>query len=225
MRILALTVAAAALFAAACEDPAANKPKATTAAPSANANVQPNGNAANTATNPAPAVRGEALALNPENSKVSFVGSKVTGKHDGGFKQFTGTIDLVNGKAEESTVTVDIDMASVFTDAEGLTEHLQTGDFFEVSKYPKSTFASSKIVPDASKGANAYTITGDLEMRGVKRSVTFPATIVVGTDDVSVTSEFSINRKEFGILYAGKADDLIRDAVVIKLDLKAPRKK
>jgi len=31
----------------------------------------------------------------------------------------------------------------------------------------------------------------------------------------------TINRKEFNISYAGKADDLIRDNVVIKLDLRA----
>jgi polyisoprenoid-binding protein YceI len=68
-------------------------------------------------------------------------------------------------------------------------------------------------------------VVGDLELRGVRKSVTFPATIVVTPADVSVNSEFSINRKDFGIVYAGKADDLIRDDVVIKLDLKTPRKK
>jgi hypothetical protein len=54
--------------------------------------------------------------------------------------------------------------------------------------------------------------------------VTFPATIAVDDSSVSVKSEFSINRKDFGIVYAGKADDLIRDDVVIKLDLNASRK-
>jgi hypothetical protein len=34
-------------------------------------------------------------------------------------------------------------------------------------------------------------------------------------------SEFDINRKDFGIVYPGKPDDLIRDEVVIRLDLKA----
>jgi polyisoprenoid-binding protein YceI len=122
-------------------------------------------------------------------------------------------------------VKVDIETASVFTDADGLTKHLQTGDFFEVEKFPKASFQSTKIVADSAKGANAYTVTGDLELRGVRKSVTFPATIVVTPADVTVNSEFAINRKDFGIVYAGKADDLIRDDVAIKLDLKAPRKK
>ena len=215
MRTLGLAILSFSIFLAACEDPAANKARAVTS----NASTP----AANTQTQPTTA-KGENLAITPENSKVLFTGSKVTGKHEGGFNKFSGTIDLVNGKAEESSVKVDIEATSVFTDADGLTKHLQSGDFFEVEKYPKASFASTKIVPDQSKGANAYTVTGDLELRGVRKSITFPATIVVSPADVSVDANFSINRKDFGIVYAGKADDLIRDDVVIKLDLKAPRK-
>ena len=55
-------------------------------------------------------------------------------------------------------------------------------------------------------------------------SITFPAVIKVSPAEVAVNAEFAINRKDFGIVYAGKADDLIRDDVVIRLDLKSPRK-
>lgn len=208
---------AVSVFLTACEDPAANKPKALTTASTTNST-------ANSQTPAGVQTKGEALAVTPENSKVLFTGSKVTGKHDGGFNKFTGTIDLVNGKPEESSVKVDIDAASVFTDADGLTKHLQSGDFFETARFPKASFVSTKIAPDAAKGVDNYTVTGDLELRGQKKAVTFPATIKIGAGDVAVNADFSINRKDFGIVYAGKADDLIRDDVVIKLDLKAPRK-
>lgn len=198
----------------ACANPADNKSKALVS----NTNT----------TQSTPAARqtkGEAVVITPENSKVEFTGSKVTGKHDGGFKTFTGNIDLVNGKPEESQVSFEIEMNSVFTDAEGLTKHLQTGDFFEVAKFPKSSFTSSKIAADAAKGAGNYTITGDLTMRGVSKSITFPAKISVDADKVGIESEFSINRKDFGIVYTGKADDLIRDEVLLKLNLNPMRKK
>jgi hypothetical protein len=42
--------------------------------------------------------------------------------------------------------------------------------------------------------------------------------------NVGVSAEFSVNRKNFGMVYAGTADDLIRDDVVIKLTLNAARK-
>ena len=174
MKFLSLAILSAAALLSASADPAANKPKATTTAPSAN-----------TAANAAPAVdltkpgvlsgfkaAGTELSITPERSKVEFTGSKVTGKHDGGFKAFTGVIDLVGDKAETSRVLFEIDMASVFTDADGLTKHLQTGDFFEVEKFPKSSFVSTTIIPDTAKGAGNFTVTGDLEMRGVKKSVT-----------------------------------------------------
>ena len=205
------------IFLLACEDPAANKVRALTA------NVSTP--AANSKDGARAAAKGESLEVTPENSKVLFTGSKVTGKHDGGFNKFSGAIDLVNAKPEESSVRIDIEASSVFTDTDGLTKHLQTGDFFEVARFPKASFASTKIVADAEKGENNYTVTGDLELRGVTKSVTFPATISITPTDVAVDSEFAINRKDFGIVYAGKADDLIRDDVVIKLDLKAPRKK
>ena len=210
------------LLAASCEDPAANKARALTADPSAssNANSQPGSTSASIDTF---AARGTALPISLENSKVEFTGSKVTGKHDGGFNSIKGVIDLVNDKPEDSRVAVEIDVASVYTDADGLTTHLQTGDFFDVTKFPKASFTSTEIVPDAEKGADNYTVTGDLELRGVRKSVTFPATINVTPEAVSVDAEFSINRKDFGILYAGKADDLIRDDVVIRLDLNSPR--
>jgi polyisoprenoid-binding protein YceI len=102
-------ILALSLFVSACENPAANKTKAIVN--NTNTTVP---TTANIATAPVKTAKGEAIAISPETSKVEFTGSKVTGKHVGGFKKFSGTIDLVNGKAEESAVSVDIDMMSVF---------------------------------------------------------------------------------------------------------------
>lgn len=200
------------LVLAACADPAKDKTKAVTTT-------------SNSQTATVRQTKGEAVAINNENSKLLFTGSKVTGKHEGGFNKFSGNIDLVNSKPEESQVAVDIEMSSVFSDSDGLTKHLQTGDFFEVEKFPKASLVSTKIIADSAKGADNYTVTADLEIRGSKKSITFPAKITVSATEVAVDSEFAINRKDFGIVYAGKADDLIRDDVVIKLNIKATRKK
>jgi len=193
-----------------CADPAANKPKATV------------GNAeSENAANPAAA---EKLVISPENSKVEFVGAKVTRSHNGSFKQFSGSIDLVNNSIESSLVSIEIDTASIVADDDQLTAHLKTPDFFDVAKYPKATFVSTRITP-AAKAGSSHEVTGNFDLHGVKKSITFPAMIQVTPDSVSVNAEFSINRKDFGIIYAGKADDLVRDGVVIKLTVKAPRSK
>ena len=120
-------------------------------------------------------------------------------------------------------MTIDIDTTSIVTDTDRLTAHLKTPDFFDVAKYPKANFTSTKIEPATTAGAT-HTVTGNLDLHGVKKSISFPATIQVAPDAVTVNAEFSINRKDFGINYAGKADDLVRDEVVMKLTVKAPRK-
>lgn len=166
----------------------------------------------------------ETLAISPQNSKVEFVASKVTRSHQGSFKQFSGKIELAPNSIPDSKVSVDIDTASIVADDDQLTAHLKTPDFFDVAKLPKASFVSTKIEPGNTPGAT-NTITGNLELHGVKKSITFPATIQVAPDSVSVNAEFAINRKDFGIVYAGKTDDLIRDEVVMKLSIKALRTK
>jgi polyisoprenoid-binding protein YceI len=207
--IIAL-IGAVLIFSFSCANPAANKPKAQVE------------NAAPEATPPKPA-SAETLVISPENSKVEFVAAKVTRSHNGSFKQFTGTIDLVNNSAENSRVTIDIQTNSVVTDEDGLTKHLQTPDFFDVAKFPKATFASTKIEANTTGGAT-HNVTGNFELHGIKKSIMFPATIRIAADSVSINAEFSINRKDWGLAYPGKMDDMIRDGVVIKLTLQVPRK-
>ena len=194
-----------------CANPAANKPKATvsSAAPE---------------SNPAKPAGAETLAISPENSKVEFTAAKVTRSHLGSFKKFAGRIDLVANKLESSRVSIDIETGSVVTDEDQLTGHLKTPDFFDVAKFPKATFASTKIEQSNTGGAT-HTVAGNFALHGITKSITFPATIQLAADSVSVSAEFAINRKDFGLVYPGKADDLIRDGVVIKLTLRVPRAK
>ena len=163
------------------------------------------------------AAAGTKYVFTPE-STVGFVGSKVTGSHNGGFKTFTGHFTVKDGKPVGNDHKVVIDMASTFSDAEKLTGHLKSPDFFDVEKYPQSTFDVTEI----KAGDNGtYTVAGNFTLHGVTKNISFPATVTQGTDMVTIKAEFDIKRKDFGIVYPGKAEDLIRDEVVIKLDLTA----
>jgi polyisoprenoid-binding protein YceI len=206
-RILIALALAAPLSILACKDPGKDASKAVT-------------EEAKTAEAPK---AGEVIPFDSKTSKVDFVGSKVTGSHTGNFGNFDGRVELVDGKIEASTVRVDIDMKSVSSDTEKLTGHLKSKDFFEVDRFPKATFVSTKIVPGGDKGAT-HTITGNLELHGVTKSITFPATIAVSKDAVTANAEFAIDRTNWGINYEGMADNLIRKDVVLKLAINAPRK-
>jgi polyisoprenoid-binding protein YceI len=193
-----LLVLAAALG---CADPAANKPKAVVSE-------------ATQEEAPAPTA---ARFVVTDESKINFVGSKVTGSHDGGFKEFDGEIHVLPDRPEASSVKVVIDTTSLWSDNDRLTGHLKSADFFEVDKYPTATFTSTDIRRDGDR----YTVTGNLDMHGVTKSISFPAQIQAAPDRVTANAEFAIKRFDFNIVYPGKAEDLIRDEVVVKLDLVA----
>jgi polyisoprenoid-binding protein YceI len=196
---------AALLLTCACANPASDKPKAVTseAAP---------------VSSTAPPASVEKYLIKPDTSKIEFVASKVTRSHHGSFEKFSGEIDYA-GQIEKSKVKITIETSSVKTDENDLTKHLQTPDFFDVAKFPQATFESTEIKAGGEKGAS-HTVTGNLQLHGVTKSITFPATIVAKPGEISVESTFSINRKDFGINYAGMADNLIRDEVVLTLHVR-----
>ena len=164
----------------------------------------------------------QSIKVTGENTQIGFVGSKVTGTHSGGFKTLSGEVALAS-KLSETKASITIDMKSTFSDDPKLTGHLMSPDFFDVEKFPTSTFTINKIT-DANSEAGTHNITGELMFHGVKKPVSFPAMVTDTAASLEVNTEFSINRKDFGIEYPGMKDDLIRDEVVIRLNLNLPKK-
>jgi polyisoprenoid-binding protein YceI len=149
------------------------------------------------------------------NAKIEFVGSKPQGKHDGGFKSFTGTVEVAPTGKSLAKITVDIDTNSLWSDTPKLTGHLKTGDFFDVKRHPKVSFVSTKIT-DGGKGGATHTITGKLTLHGETKEISIPATVRVAGGAVSVRSNFTIDRTQFGMTYGrGKVDDEVKIAVAI----------
>lgn len=202
--VLALT---ALMLVAGCGNPATNKSQAVTGEAAPQTSPQ--------------AAGGHKYSITSQNSSIEFTGSQVTATHSGAFEKFSGEIDYT-GNPETSRVNVNIDTASLKADDPKLTEHLKTPDFFDVAKYPKATFVSTAIKPGGDKGAS-HTVTGNLTLHGVTKSVTFPATIAATADAVNVDANFAINRKDFGIMYAGPTDNLVRDDVVLTLKIRATK--
>lgn len=209
MRTVTPLAAIALLALAACKDPNANTARAATSAATA-------------APSAPAATASEHLAINAAASTVGFTGAKVTGQHNGSFPTFTGTVDLDAARVENSRITVDVDTTSVTTDTPRLTDHLKSPDFFNVAQFPRATFTSTSITAGGTGGAT-HTVTGNLSLHGQTRAISFPANVTVTPGEFAATAEFVINRREFGIVYAGMPDNLIRDDVAMHLNLHAPR--
>ena len=174
--------------------------------------------ATDTAANP----EGVTVPVMKEKSKIEFVGAKVTRDHTGQFRDFDGHVQYVDGKPQH--ISFEIDLNSVETDTEQLTGHLKTADFFDVATYPKATFVSTSLTeaPAGSADGSTHILEGTLDLHGQQKNVSIPVKAETTPEGTRATSEFTINRHDWGISYRGAADDLIRDNVLIKLDMMFP---
>lgn len=170
-------------------------------------------------------VTGDTLAVDTVSSEIGWTGRKVTGKHDGTFGAYNGY--LIVDTTGVQAVKITFDTRTITSDTPRLTEHLKSADFFAVEQYPEAVFESTSIAPladsvDVATGQHTqFTVTGNLTMHGVTKSVSFPASIRKSPSSVAARAEFAINRKDWGIVYTGKPDDLIRDEVDIRFNVVA----
>ena len=200
-------LAAALILAGCAKNPADGKTAAEVKEPNANAVAQKTA-----------AQSGARTYTITEDSTIGFFASKVTGSHNGGFKKFSGEFALADGAINGSGQKVVIEMDSTWADNPKLTGHLKSPDFFNVAAFPQATFeltSSEKIEGSKVK------LTGNLTLHGVTKQISFPAELSAEGDRAALKAEFFIKRFDFAIKYPGKANDLIRDEVVIKLDIKA----
>lgn len=159
----------------------------------------------------------------------SFIGFQV--KHmglinvPGYFRDFTGIVNYDAADMKKSSVEFSAKIASVDTGAAGRNAHLQKEDFFDAEKYPEMTFKSTKI----EKKGKQWMMTGDLTMRGVTKSVSFPFEVVGfisgerGTR-MGITAETMVNRKDYGINYDSKLPNgtsSVADEIKVTLQIEA----
>jgi polyisoprenoid-binding protein YceI len=151
-------------------------------------------------TIPQPSSTGREVALSPENTQIRFVGLHTGDEpnpREGTFEAFQGKA-VIQG-TQLASLEVTIDTTTVTTPIDRLTNHLKSADFFDVNEYPQATFRSTSITPDTASGSKV-TVTGDLTLHGVTKSISFPATVL--TDGgLNLNAEFSIDRTEFGMTY------------------------
>lgn len=194
-------------------DPTEGKPSATVTEPAPTPEPTPTPTPEPVA---APAA-GQALKADNTNSKIEWVGAKITNSHPGGFNAFT--VDAAADGGKLTSVKAVIQLDSIFSDSDRLTGHLKSDEFFNVATFATATFTSTNIAENTG-GNGTHTIMGMLDLHGMQKEIAFPATVVVGADGkTKLTAEFSINRQDWGISYPGKPDDLISDGVLIKLDI------
>jgi len=127
----------------------------------------------------------------------------------GAFKAIEGSGTVgADGSVSGSMV---IDATSVDTKKKKRDDHLRTADFFEVNAHPTITFSLADAHP---KGAGTVELSGSLTIRGATRPVTLLAHVNSADDAATVSTEFDIDRSEWGLTWA-KMGAALKNHVVI----------
>jgi polyisoprenoid-binding protein YceI len=171
------------------------------------------------------------MSININESKITWLGKKVTGEH-------TGTINILSGGLqfnEDKLVggPFDIDMTSIEnTDLENeeynqkLVGHLKSDDFFGVEKYPK---ASLKITDLEQKNASKYHVKGDITIKGITKSIEFPVEVSLLDSKIVASAAITVDRSEFNVRYGsgsffdGLGDKMIYDDFRLDVTVVASR--
>lgn len=144
------------------------------------------------------------FTLDAAHSQVGFaVRHMMIAKVRGRFSSVSGTLEIAEDPSE-STVEVDVDLASIDTRDEQRDGHLKSPDFFDVENHPRLTFRSTGISPGH---GDDFKLHGELTVRSVTHPVTLDASFngagvdPWGNQRVGFDATGVLNREDFGLTW------------------------
>ena len=130
-------------------------------------------------------------------SKVRFVIKNFGISTGGTFDGLAGNITFDPVNLNSANFNVSVDAKSVDTDMEARDNHLRKEEYFDVEKYPKLSFRSTKVTTTNKEG---YLImVGIITIKNVSKEVSFPFTQKSQNGGILFEGEFKLNRRDFGV--------------------------
>ena len=130
-------------------------------------------------------------------SKVRFV-IKNFGINTGGtFEGLAGTITFDPANLTNASFNVTVDAKTVDTDMEARDNHLRKEEYFDVEKYPKVSFRSTKITTTNKDGY--LFMFGVITIKNISKEISFPFKQTSKDGGILFDGEFKLNRLDFGV--------------------------
>jgi polyisoprenoid-binding protein YceI len=130
-------------------------------------------------------------------SKVRFV-IKNFGINTGGtFEGLTGSIIFDPANLAGASFNVSVDAKSIDTDVEARDNHLRKEEYFDVEKYPKLSFRSTKITTTNKEGF--LFMFGVITIKNISKEISFPFKQTSKDGGILFDGEFKLNRRDFGV--------------------------
>ncbi|GAA4883344.1 YceI family protein [Flaviramulus aquimarinus] len=165
-------------------------------------------------------IEGNKKEIKTDKSEVVWKGYKVTGSHEGTIAIQSGSLTFEEDKLTGGEFIIDMTTINS-TDLEGeykgkLDGHLKSDDFFGVTNHPTASLIFKDVV---SSGKNAYTVSGDLTIKGKTNPVTFTISIYGN----KATASLKVDRTKYDVKYGSASffDGLKDKAIYDEFDLVA----
>ena len=136
------------------------------------------------------------------------------GGHYGYVSLSKGHLMIEKGQLVGGAVEVDMNTIAdeLHASNNNLINHLKDPDFFDVKKFPISTFVITKVAPAAGGKTD---VTGHLTIKGITHEVTFPAKVDVKGRTVTANGKVTIDRAKWDVRYkSGKFYDNLADEAI-----------
>jgi polyisoprenoid-binding protein YceI len=179
-----------------------------------------------TATETVPGYVAGSWTIDPVHSEVGFsVRHMMVSKVRGRFTNFSGRL-VTGADPLDSSVTAQIDLASIDTGNAQRDAHIRSADFFEVETYPTMTYRSTGIRRDG----DDYVVDGELTLKGVTKNVPLRLELngfgpdAYGGTRAGFTATTEINRRDFGVNFNAALETggaVVADRVTIHLEIEA----
>ncbi len=177
----------------------------------------------------------EVFKIDTAASTVAWKGFKKLGStHNGGIAVKEGQVEVDKGQVVGGSVAMDMakitneDLKDSAEYHAKLLGHLSSDDFFNIAKYPTSTFKITSVTPAKEKGK--VLVKGDFTMIGKTNPIEFPATVKVEKGTVTGDAVVKIDRTKWGLKYGSgnifkelAADKIISDEFELTLKLVAKK--
>lgn len=163
-------------------------------------------------------VFGQSYTPTDNSSKVRFV-IKNFGINTGGtFEGLNGTITFDPSALTTASFNVSVDANTVDTDLEARDNHLRKAEYFDVEKYPKISFKSTKVTTTNREGY--LFMFGVITIKNVSKEISFPFTQTSKDGGILFEGEFKLNRRDFGV--GGKSFSM-SDELTVELSIFAKK--
>lgn len=146
----------------------------------------------------------ETFVIDKDHTSTTFRIRHLFTKVSGRFDNFEGKVDFDPAKPEQTKVEGTIDVNSINTNVENRDKHLRSDAFFDVEKYPKITFVSTKV-SDVDAKALTGKLHGNLTIRGIEKPVVLDVQFLGkgkdpwGNEKGGFSATTKIDRKDFGL--------------------------